>query len=322
MPSAAAPLRFSACLTHWDGASLASFEAHAGLLTRVYPFWYAISVAGLPMHRRDSPAALRQRVGDGARAAGVELWPLVSSFDPQVGTYNPALMRLVMGDPSTRRAHIARLLEYALADGAQGLNLDYEDLYDVDRASFGAFVEEICARFHAKGLKVGIALSTTNDQLLQDCARLGRACDSVQVLCMGYHGATGGPGPLSPPDWAKAVMAQALSQVPAEKLEFGLPGQGYLWGPAGSAQSVTWQGWDALRQAHPPERRDPATAELTLNFDGYEVWFNDSISLTAKLYQIRDLGLDQASLWTLGGEDPRLWALLETLPKPFLRQTV
>jgi spore germination protein YaaH len=114
-------------------------------------------------------------------------------------------------------------------------------------------------------------------------------------------------------------MAQALSQVPGEKLELGLPGHGYRWAQDGLAQSVTWESWDALRQAYPPERRDPATAELTLKFNGQEIWFNDSISLTAKLYQIRDLGLDQAALWTLGGEDPRLWALLDTLPVPFLR---
>jgi spore germination protein YaaH len=316
LPSSA-PLRFSACLTHWDEAGLASFEAHAGLMSRVYPFWYAISAAGLPMRRKDSPSALRQRVLSRAQAAGVECWPLISSFDPAVGSYHPALMRLVMGDPSTRKAHIARLLEQVIQDGCQGIELDYEDLYDADRGPFADFVGEICAAFHTRGLKVGIALSATGGHSLQDYGRLGALCDSLQILCVDHHGI--GPGPLSPPDWCKAVMAQAMTRVPAEKLELGLPGQGRYWGPGGLAQSVTWDQWDALRQAKPPERRDPASAELTLQFGDQEVWFNDSISLTAKLYQIRDLGLDQVALWTLGGEDPRLWALLDTLPVPFLR---
>ena len=321
-------LRFSAWLTHWNDASLASFEANAKLMARVYPVWYTTSVAGLPMRRKDSTPALRQRVSAVAKEAGLELWPLISNFNPLVGDFDPSLMRLIMGDPSTRSAHIARLLEYVLEDGAQGVDLDYENLNDVDKDAFTGFVEELCLAFHAKGLKVGIALHAKAEEpgvpggsRSQDYARLGDCCDSLQIMCYDYHWSTGEPGPIAPPDWGKAVMAHAMSLVDKEKLEFGVPGYGNNWGPGGPAQAVTWDTWDALRQAHPPERRDPETVELTLKFDGREVWFNDSISITAKLYQIRDLGLDQAAMWVLGAEDPRLWALLDTLPDPFLRTT-
>ena len=320
-------LRFSGWMTHWNEASLASFEANAGLMARVYPVWYTTSAAGLPMRRKDSTDALRQRVRARARAAGIEIWPLISNFNYLVGDFDPALMRLIMGDPATRKAHIARLLQYVQEDGAQGIDLDYENLYDVDKEVFTDFVEEICRRFHAAGLKVGIAVHAKTEEpggpggsRSQDYARLGACCDSLQIMCYDFHWSTGEPGPIGPPAWGKAVMAHAKTLVEAEKLEFGVPGYGNNWGPGGPAQGVNWDSWDALRQAHPPERRDPETVELTLKFDDREVWFNDSISLQAKLYQIRDLGLDQAALWVLGSEDPRLWALLDTLPVPFLRE--
>jgi spore germination protein len=319
-------LSFSAWLTHWNTASLASFQANAALLARVYPVWYICSPAGLPMRRPDATAALRRAVTEAAKAHGVEVWPLVSNWHAGARDFDPALMRLIMDDGDTRRLHISRLVQLVQEDGAQGVDLDYENLYDVDTAAFSAFTEELCAAFHKAGLKVGMAVHAKTEEpggpggsRAQDYARLGAACDSLQVMCYDFHWSTGEPGPIAPPDWGRAVMAHALRSVPSEKLEFGVPGYGNHWGLGGPAQGLDWDAWDALRQAHPPERRDPATVELTLKFDGQEAWYNDSISLAAKLYQARDLGIDQAALWVLGHEDPRLWALLDTLPDPFLR---
>jgi spore germination protein len=317
-------LKFSAWLTHWNDASLASFEANAALMARVYPVWYVCSEAGLPMRRADSTPALRQRVSAKAKEHGLEVWPLISNFNYSGGDFDPALMRLIMGEGATRRAHIARLLEYVIEDGAQGVDLDYENIYDVDKEPFTAFVEELCAAFHAKGLKVGIALHAKTEEpggpggsRSQDYARLGRACDSLQIMCYDFHWSTGEPGPIAPPAWGEAVMKHALELVPVEKLEFGIPGYGNNWGGGTHALGVNWHNWDLLRQSHGPERRDPETAELTLKFDGREVWYNDSISMTAKLYPQRHLGVYQAAMWVLGSEDPRLWALLDTLPEDF-----
>jgi hypothetical protein len=81
-----------------------------------------------------------------------------------------------------------------------------------------------------------------------------------------------------------------------------------------------WPRWVQLVKDHGPERRDPATAELTLKFEGREVWMNDSLSITAKLWQARRAGVAEVAMWVLGAEDPRLWALIDTLPEDFLGQ--
>ena len=103
-------LKFSAWLVHWSEASLPSFERNAHLMARVYPCWYLCSPAGQPLRRADSPTALRQRVKDAAAANQVEIWPLISNYNAALKDFDPALMRLIMGDPATRKAHIARLI--------------------------------------------------------------------------------------------------------------------------------------------------------------------------------------------------------------------
>lgn len=319
-------LKFNAWLVHWSGASLPSFEAHAHLMSRVYPCWYLCSPAGQPLRRADSPAPLRQRVKDAAAAHGVEVWPLISNYNAAIKDFDPALMCLIMGDPATRQAHIARLIQLVQEDGAQGIDLDYENLYDDDRDNFSGFVESLAQAFHGAGLKVGIAVHAKVDEpggpgggRAQDYGRLAAACDRLQLMGYDYHWSLGEPGPIAPPDWGGRVLDHAVGACGgAEKLEWGVPGYGLDWGGGEQAIATQWPRWVGLVQAHGPERRDPATNELTLRYAGREVWMNDSISLSAKLWQARRAGVGEVALWVLGAEDPRLWALVETLPDDFL----
>ena len=319
-------LKYSAWLTHWSPAGLASFEAHARLLTRVYPVWYNMGDAGAPKRRHEASEELRARVMGVAKQHGLEVWPLISNFNERTRKWDKDVMRLVMGDAATRGMHIQRLLQFVQEDGAQGVDLDYEDLYDTDKPAFTGFVEELARVFHQAGLKVGIAVhakdsepGTPGGSRSQDYERLGQACDRVQIMGYDFHWADGEPGPIAPTDWCGRVLAHARTLVDLEKIEWGVPGYGNNWGPGGPATSVDWDQWVSLVKAHGPERRDPDNAELTLRFDGREVWMNDAISLTAKLWQAREAGVGEAAMWVLGVEDPRLWALLDTLPEDFIK---
>jgi len=325
------PLSFSAWMDPADPAALASFEANAGRLARVYPDWYRVSATGTPFRRREAGAAHRARVLDVARVCPVRIWPMVGNRDAGQGGFDPALMRLIMGDMATRRAHIAALRRLVEEDSAQGLDLGYAGLYSSDRDAYSGFVEELCAAFRKTGLGVGVCVSAEPGDAdgpgsgrALDAARLAKACDRLHLL--GFHGGVEGafggtgdaPGPLVPSPRLGAALDRALALVPAQKLELGLPGAGCAWGPGGPPAPVPWSVWEGMVREHPPARRDPGSAELTLRPAQGEVWMGDAISLTAKLWQARLRGVAQAALLGLGGEDPRVWALLDTLPGDFL----
>jgi hypothetical protein len=298
-------LTFSAWLAPDDPAGLASFESHAGLLSRIYPLWYCFGPDGIPGRRAEAGQEERLGLLALARAHGVELWPHIpirASSDAPSHAQALALLRLVQ------------------EDGAQGVDLDYGPLEHAGRDVSKALVTHVCEVFHAAGLKVGVVLRAGLEE--DGISARASACDRLQFLGpypgLGGRGAVGMPGPLAPPDWCGEVLARATSLAPAGKLEWGLPACGRDWGPDGSAMDLPWDAWGGMVKAHPPERRDPGTAELSLRHDGREAWTNDAISLTAKLWQVRLHGVAEAALWGLGAEDPRLWALLDSLPKDFL----
>jgi spore germination protein YaaH len=316
-------LTVSAWLDPFSEASLSSLESHAGLLARVYPLWYGCGPAGLPRPLPGLDGA-RGRILAAARAHGVELWPLVSNYDPEARTFDPAVLRLILGDQSTRKAHIAALLQGAARLEAQGVDLHYENLYPSDRSAFVAFAQELCAAFRAQGLKVAIALRPRTGEAgalwapsAGDTVLLAAACDVLQVL--GWDPLDSAlPGPLAQPGLCAQARSGLFAQVPADKLEWGLPGFGREWNADGPARDLGWTEWDRLVLAHAPARRDPASVELGLAYAGRRAWMNDAISLTAKLWRLREQGLAQAAVWILGAEDPRLWALIDSLPKEFL----
>lgn len=321
-------LKFNAWLTHWSDAGFESFKAHAALIHRVYPSWINIGAGGIPKRKAEATAARREAVTALARERGIEVWPLINNFSEQAHEWDGGIMRLLMGDRGTRKGHILRLLELVKEDGAQGVDLDHEALLDQDKGLFSGFVEELCGVFHAADLKVGLALhakssepGTPGGSRAQDYARLGAVCDRLQVMGYDYHWAGDEPGPGAPPAWVAAVLDHALTLIPREKIELGVPGYGNNWGPAPmrETQGLDWARWTELVRLHGPERRDPETAELTLKFDGREAWMNDAHALAAKLWQARERGIGEAALWVLGSEDPRIWALIDTLPEDFVR---
>jgi spore germination protein YaaH len=320
-------LKFNAWLTHWGPASFDSFKANARHLSRVYPVWYTVGEGGMAQRRPEVSLAQREAVMAVAKDAGVEVWPLISNFNEKKREWDGGIMRYVMGDRGTRKGHILRLLELVREDGAQGVDLDYEALLDQDREPFSDFVGLLSEAFHSAGLKVGLAAhakesepGTPGGSRAQDYARLGAAVDRLQLMGYDYHWAGGEPGPVGPPAWVGAVLDHALRAVPREKLELGVPGYGNDWGPAPQRQTqgLNWERWTALVQAHGPERRDPQTAELTIKYAGREAWMNDAHALAAKLWQARERGVGEAALWVLGSEDPRIWALIDTLPEDFI----
>ncbi|HTB22414.1 MAG TPA: hypothetical protein VK914_06885 [bacterium] len=328
-------LSVSAWLAPDDAAALASLKDHAGLLSRLYPQWYWCGPEGMPLRRTDAGPEARQKVLKLARGGGLELWPhlcvqpLAGPGPEPQGDRGVGLQRILF-DAASRRAHAAEVLRLVREDGVQGVDLDYGRLPDAAREPFKALVSEICSLFHAAGLKVGVVAQARTGQLgarsaleAGDDAPLAWAsvCDALQIMArypgLGQAGPAR-PGPLAPPDWCWEVLGRVGLLAPVERIEWALPGGGGDWGPDGAAKGLPWDAWAALARAHPPERRDARTAELTLAYEGREAWTNDAISLTAKLWKLRLHGVTQVALWGLGAEDPRVWALVDSLPGDFL----
>jgi spore germination protein YaaH len=307
-----APLKLSGWVVFDDdGTSYRAFKQHASQLDSVSFSWIGCDEKGA-LHEKSHPnSAEKTEMVRIAKKAGTKIFAMAVNEG-----FTPAGLERVMASPELMKAHAAKLIAIALQAGIDGLDLDYESLKAVDRDNFTGLVREICTAAHKKGLKVVIAVHSKESEpgnwdgpIAQNLAELGKLVDSVRIMTYDYHWETSDAGPIAPPDWVNSVMTFCTTQIPAAKLEMGIPGYGYDW-LAKKAHGITWAEWSKLLAENGPALRDEQSQELVLKYKGRTVFFSDAASNTPKVPIASRLSLRGLALWRLGSEDPKLWDLL------------
>ncbi len=175
-------------------------------------------------------------LGDNGSVAG----SLDASFDnlssayavmPVIRNYDGPIVRTdllanMLVDPAQRDAHITALVELAVANLYQGVELDYRGLDQNLRGEFNQFVAELAEKLHAQGKKLSVRVEPPT-QVAEDrwetgpydWQTLGMLADSVKI-----------PAPVDPQAYAPggqldALLNFAVGQVNRSKLGILLNGQ-------------------------------------------------------------------------------------------------
>jgi spore germination protein YaaH len=309
-----APLEFAAWLVYWDELSVKSFEANVSRLKRVYPEAYTCQPDGMP-GRIDivKPEMLAATVAT-ARQHGIKVLGTMNNYANEAGGFEPKRVQKFLHDPALMERHVDALIALAQADGLDGLDVDYESLAAADRGAFTAFVQRLSAKARPLGLLIGIAVhpkesepGTWGGPQAQDYAALGAVVDFFHVMTYDYSWATGSAGSVAPLAWVRGVGAFAATKMPKEKIEIGVNGYGYNWGPKGD--TLTWPKFIALQSKYGKAERDETSHELKIFYPGGEAWMSDAETSRKKFEIAQDLGVRGVAMWVLGQEDPKTWAV-------------
>src|SRR5581483_7414400 len=176
---------------------LASFQANPDYFDAIHPVWFDLNPDGSIKPNRYADDA---GVTETAHAHGVLLIPLVNGAD------DAAYVRAAMASPAQ---HVAQLVQ--LADKYDGLDLDYEHLWDVnDRPGYLALLKAAADALHARG-KILTVASPAQDRLsgAYDYVNMVAAgVDMIHLMGYDYHFLGGDHlGPLAPLGWIDSVGA-------------------------------------------------------------------------------------------------------------------
>lgn len=125
---------------------------------------------------------------------------------------------------------------------------------------------------------------------------------------------------VAPLNQVRRVVEYALTQIPAEKIDLGIPNYGYDWPlpfERGVTKAATINNVQAVRIAveHGAEIQFDMVAEspfFTYVEDGvkHEVWFEDVRSLQGKFRLIKEYGLRGCGYWQIMQWFRANWLLL------------
>lgn len=250
----------------------------------------------------------------------------LTPFGPD-GMFSNYLISALVNDPEVQQNLIDNLLQTMEEKNYGGIDIDFEYIPAEDRIAFAEFVTRVRMAANAAGYPVSVALApkTSDDQpgLLyggKDYRLLGEAANHVLLMTYEWGYTYGPPMAVAPIHKVREVVEYALTRIPAEKINLGIPNYGYDW-PLPYEKGVT-----AARTISNTEAVEIAIANnaviefdqvsmsphFTYEKDGimHEVWFEDVRSLNEKFALIREYRLRGAGYWQIMNLFRANWLLL------------
>ncbi|MCR4933957.1 MAG: chitinase [Lachnospiraceae bacterium] len=250
-----------------------------------------------------------------AHKMGMEVWALVSNFHSgtDVDTYE------LLSYTSKRTYLINSLVEQTLFYGADGINVDFEQVPSKAGESYIQFIRELALKCHENNL----VLSVDNYVPSEYTAYYNRKEQGLfadYVIIMGYdeHYAGSEVGSVASMGWMKQGIEDTLKVVPAEKVINGVPFYTRVWMTEGA--NVTSEAVDMTvannflakngLTAQWDEETNQNYAETTIGNTKYQVWMEDADSIKVRLNVMNTFGIAGVASWKLGQETPEIWDLI------------
>lgn len=312
----------SAWLPNWDAKeAYVSFEGNTEIIDTISPFWYNVAEDGTLILKKN---AEEQKIIDLAKEEGVTLVPTITN------SFNGDTVSLVFNDPEIKKKNIQIIVDKVLEKGYDGIDIDYEGLHSEDKDAFTAYIRDLDAALNKHNKLLTIAIQAKSFPTLlkfgdrgQDWAALHPYVDEFRIMTYDYGWRGSIPRPVAPYYWVEDVIEYAIATVPKEKIYVGVPFYGYGWSDD-FFSSYTYATIELILEKYGVDfQYDPSQKTNKLyyvsEFDTrdpklpHEVWFENHVSLEAKLELVKKYDLGGIAIWRLGKEDPSNWRSIRTV---------
>ena len=294
-------------------------------LTSLSVFSYGFTADGnlVPPHTDDS-----RMIGEAWRHKTAPVLVL-TPFD-QTGMFNNYLISQITHDLTAQQRLIDQMFITMEEKGFAGIDLDFEYILPQDRVAYADFVANVRSQAAPRGYFVSVALApkTSADQrgLLyegKDYKLLGAAADSVLLMTYEWGYTYGPPMAVAPINKVREVVEYAVTEIPREKIDLGIPNYGYDWTlpfVQGTSRARSIGNVEAVQIAIENDARiafDQTAMSPFFHYekDGvwHEVWFEDVRSMREKFHLVTECGLGGVGYWQIMRLFRANWLLLDDL---------
>ena len=262
-----------------------------------------------------------------AKQYGVAPVMTLTPFGPD-GQFNNRLISAVVNDLAARERLKNEIVGQIMERGFEGLDIDFEYILASDRQAFVDFVAYMREAVNGLGYPVSVALapksSADQSSILtegKDYPALGAAADYVLLMTYEWGYTYGPPMAVAPLNKVREVIEYAITEIPPEKINLGIPNYGYDWPlpfVQGKTKAETLGNIQAVQRA--------VTERVPIQFDDisqapfyryrrdqteHEVWFEDSRSMNSTFSLIEEYSLRGAGYWTIMQLFRANWRILD-----------
>ena len=254
-----------------------------------------------------------------AHENGYQVWPMFTNS-------NMSETSKMLSDYKSRENVINQIIKYIKQYNLDGINIDFEGMYETDKDNFSRFLIEIRPRLNEIGAVLSVDVTAPDGapewSLCYDRYTIGKVADYVMFMAYDQYGVSATKaGTTAGHNWVEANVKKFLGQeeVKAEKIILGIPFYTRVWKEnignvtsnvvnIGNVNNVipsnATKTWDEdLQQYYVEYKKGGAT---------YKIWVEDEKSIEAKLDLVSKYNLGGAAYWEYDRATNSIWNLIES----------
>ena len=248
-----------------------------------------------------------------AHDKGLQVWGLIDNFTQDVSTTE------TLSSTSARQNIISQLIQAATNVGMDGINVDFESLSEDVGIHFLEFLRELSIECHKNNLVLSVDNPVPEDFTSHyDRAEQGRVVDYVIIMGYDEHYVGSEAGSVASLPWVEQGVQDTLEEVPAERVINAVPFYTRLWRTTGGNVTSEAIGMDQAQQVIAENNVetywDKTTSQNYGTYDidnsTYQIWLEDSQSITEKVKLVSKYNLAGVSAWKLGFENSGIWQVI------------
>ena len=209
-----------------------------------------------------------------------------------------------------------------------GINLDFENMYQSDRDLYTTFVKEMAEMCHSVGAVLSVDITKYDSTSLTysmcyDRKGIAKYADYVALMAYDQNGTwSKTAGSVADLKWTEDALKLTLKEVPAEKLLLGIPFYARIWETvndrvvktsAVGMETVAKRIAENEAEIVYDEKTGQNYAEWTSGDSVFKVWIEDKTSIKARIDLVNEYDLAGVASWSKTFETPDTWEYIEGL---------
>lgn len=254
-----------------------------------------------------------------AHGNGYQVWPMFTNS-------NMSETSKMLSDYKSRENVINQIIKYIKQYNLDGINIDFEGMYETDKDNFSRFLIEIRPRLNEIGAVLSVDVTAPDGapewSLCYDRYTIGKVADYVMFMAYDQYGLSAiKAGTTAGHNWVEANVKKFLGQeeVKAEKIILGIPFYTRVWKEnngnvtsnvvnIGNVNNIipsnATKTWDEDLQQYYVEYKKGGTT--------YKIWVEDEKSIESKLDLVSKYNLGGAAYWEYDRATNSIWNLIES----------
>lgn len=279
----------------------------------ISPTWFALSD-----NEGNFTSLADKAYVDKMHARGIEVWALVDNFTGRIN--DQAIDTQAVLSSTTKRTYlIQNLMSQVLANGIDGINVDFEQVPREAGEDYVQFLRELSVACRLNNIVLSIDnYVPTEYTAYYDREEQGIIADYVIIMGYDEHYSGSDIGSVASINYVENGIKDTTAVVPKEKVINALPFYTAIWATADGNTTVDKVGM-SYAENFMTERGgvaawDEVTCQNYTNFQvdntTYQIWLEDSASIQTKLNVMKNYDLAGVAGWRLGLEKPEIWDLI------------